>query len=313
MYIFIVNPKAGYGRANRVFSKVKKSKVYYEIESSLFYTKYAGHAEKIAQQISRRDDPITSIIVIGGDGTLHEVMNGLGNNASIPVSFIPGGSGNDFARGCSIKGTSVKILNDIIHNQKEMPYWLGNFQMDNGADRHFVNNIGFGFDAEITKAANESKYKSLLNRLGIGKCSYVIALLQVLLTFKPYEIEIEIDESQRLIKDCWMITITNHPFYGGGMKIIPGAKIQPTAFPILILHSISKWKVLGLFMTVFTGKHINFKEVELIEATNIKVFTKKRMPYQVDGQTATCMSSVISKQSHAIGISGAKHIESAGA
>lgn len=83
--------------------------------------------------------------------------------------------------------------------------------------------MGFGFDAEIAATSNASKYKGLLNLLRIGKFSYVIALIQILIRFKPQEIEVEIDGENRIIQDCWMITIANHPYYGGGMKIIPDA------------------------------------------------------------------------------------------
>lgn len=312
MYIFIVNPMAGNGRGKRVCAKIKKSKLYREIDHTFYYTKYPGHAEEIAHQITVNGHHVTSIIVVGGDGTLHEVMNGLGD-VSIPVSFIPGGSGNDFARGCLIKGKTVKILNSIIQNKQEKSYWLGNYQINNNSQRHFVNNMGFGFDAEITRIANGSKYKRLLNAFRMGKFIYIIALIQVLLRFKPRETTIEIDGNRRVIKDCWMVTITNHPFYGGGMKIIPEVMIQPTVFSVLILHSISRWKVLGMFMTVFTGKHVHFKEVELLEATNLKIFTKNRMSFQVDGQTSTCTSCTISKQLQAIGIMGTKHMEGTGA
>src|SRR5699024_8673172 len=96
-----------------------------------------------------------------------------------------------------------------------------------------------------------------------------------------------------------------HPYYGGGMKIIPNAKIEPTRFPVLIIHSISKWKVvLGLFMTVFSGKHIKFKEVELMMVHSLKVCSNRKLTYQVDGATNTCYSCEITKQSDPIHVLG---------
>lgn len=89
--------------------------------------------------------------------------------------------------------------------------------------------------------------------------------------FKPINVEINIDDKRRILTDCWMITAANHPYYGGGMKIIPSAQIRDGTFPLLIINKISKWKVLGVFITVFTGKHIQFKEVELLEATKLEI------------------------------------------
>src|SRR5690625_5295491 len=100
MYIFIVNPIAGNGRAKRVFTKLKKSPLFQQINSQYYFTRYIGHAEEISQQISQESKHnINAIIVVGGAGTFHEVINGLENN-KIVVAIILRVSGNDFARGC---------------------------------------------------------------------------------------------------------------------------------------------------------------------------------------------------------------------
>jgi YegS/Rv2252/BmrU family lipid kinase len=306
MYVFIVNPTAGSGRAMRIFSKIQKSKLYKDIKSRYFLTKYNGHAEKIVSHlVNKQSDKISVIIVIGGDGTLHEVVNGIGNYR-IPIAIIPSGSGNDFSRATSRTKNPLDIFQSIVKHKSSIKYWLGNYQISNRDSRYFVNSIGFGFDAEIAQTVNESYYKKILNKLKLGKISYVIALIQVLRRFKPLEVEVEVDGQNRQIHDCWMVTVTNHPYYGGGMKIVPDATIKPSVFPVLIIHSISKWKVLGLFMTVFTGKHIYFKEIEIFETTKLKISSTDKMYHQVDGETFVSGPCVITKQSDAISVMGAK-------
>ncbi|MBP1947848.1 diacylglycerol/lipid kinase family protein [Virgibacillus litoralis] len=304
MYIFIVNPIAGNGGAKKAYSNIAKTDAFKQIDSKCFFTEYFGHAERIAKHLTT-DFPeiVTCVVVIGGDGTLHEVLNGLCKPV-VPVSFIPAGSGNDFARGCDIKGKPVEIFQRIIH-QNSKPYWLGCYQEKGKSPRNIVNSIGFGFDAEIAKAVNESKYKKLLSTIRLGKISYVIGLIKVLFRFRPMNLEMIVDGKKYKLSNCWMVTIAHHPFYGGGMKIIPDATIQAGVFPVLIIHSISKWKVLGVFMTVFSGKHVNFKEVELMEANHLEISSKKKIPYQVDGQTDVCFSCVITKQQDAIKVVGA--------
>lgn len=103
---------------------------------------------------------------------------------------------------------------------------------------------------------------------------------------------------------CWMVTIANHPFYGGGMKIIPDAIIKPDTCSIVILHSISKWKVLLLFIKVFSGKHVDFKEVEIIKARYMEITTNKEVYYHVDGQTDLCTTCSLYKQSDPISVIG---------
>lgn len=299
MYRFIMNPIAGNGIAKNIFSKIKRTELYQKIESTCYVTQYSGHAEEMAKQIAEGSGETTCVIVIGGDGTLHEAINGLCPH-HVPVAFIPGGSGNDFARGCGIKGDPLTIFEQIIAGENKIAYWLGRYQINHEQERLFVNNIGFGFDAQITDTANRSRYKKLFNKLRLGSLSYVIAIIQVLFRFKPMTIDLQVNGVLKQVTNCWMVTIANHPYYGGGMKIIPHAKIQPSTFPVLLIHSISKWKVLALFLTVFTGKHVNFKEVELVDAQQFKIVAESEIAYQVDGQTSKCLSCTLSKQQQSI-------------
>ena len=302
MYIFIINPKAGSGRAKRVFSEIKQSESYRQIKSKYYFTEYEGHGEEIAKKISK-DSSGKTIIVIGGDGTIHEVINGL-TITDIPIGFIPGGSGNDFARGYGIKGKPEQILKQIIYSQHTLKFWAGNYSLDSNKQRKFANSISFGFDAEVAKTVNESSYKNLFNRIGLSSVSYIIGILQVLMHFKPMTITIEVDGKKQIWNDCWMVLIGNHPYYGGGMKIIPKAVIGPDVLQVLLIHSISKRKVLGLFLTVFFGKHEKYKEVETFGAKTLKIASEEPILLQVDGQTDRCHSSSIKKQAEPMIING---------
>lgn len=307
MYVFIINPTAGSGRAGSTFSKIQESQLYKDIQSETFFTTTNGHAEKVVRELVRADkDRIRAFIIIGGDGTLHEVINGIGNFI-IPVAIIPSGSGNDFVRATSFSKNPVTIFELILEGKSDMPYWLGNYKFYDGQQRHFVNSIGFGFDAHIAQTANRSFYKRILNKLRLGKISYIIALIQVLFRYQPMNLKVKVNGENRELNNCFMVTIANHPYYGGGMKIIPDASIRPTVFPVLIIHSISKWKILGVFMTVFIGKHIHFKEVELLETTSLKITSTDDMYYQVDGETYVGQGScLITKQSTSVPIVGTK-------
>ncbi|MEN1968168.1 diacylglycerol kinase family protein [Lentibacillus sp. N15] len=304
MYRIIVNPTAGNGKAQRNYFRIKHSEFYQQIACRADMTAYDGHAEEIARQIAMEPEKPDCVIVIGGDGTLHEVMNGLYPKVT-SIAFIPSGSGNDFARGCKIDKDPLAVFEKIVTEKQASDYWLGNYRVNDTNERIFVNSMGFGFDALVTERANQSFYKKLLNKFGIGTASYAIAIMQILFTFKPLTVDITIDGKQERITDCWMVTIANHPFYGGGMKIIPDARVQPGSFPVLIFHSASKWKVLALFITVFTGKHVRFKGVDVRTVNRLQIVSKKPITYQVDGQTGHCHSCVVMKQGRPIALSGA--------
>src|SRR5690625_7112640 len=98
MYIFIVNPIAGNGRSKKIYERLTQTDTFKRISSDVYFTKYKGHARKIVSEISEMDQSPRAIIVIGGDGTMNDIANGM-EHFDIPIGFIPGGSGNDFARG----------------------------------------------------------------------------------------------------------------------------------------------------------------------------------------------------------------------
>src|SRR5690625_2783698 len=305
MYILIINPVAGNGRAKQFYKSIIKSEQLKEHSFYTFYTEYEGHAEEITQQLFKKYNPteISGIIVFGGDGTMHEVLNEI-SDFTIPISFIPGGSGNDFARGVSLERKPMKIIRNIITNDKKATYSLGQYHLNKKENRKFLNCIGFGFDAVVAKSANESKLKKILNKIKLGKISYLFELIKQLFFYKPITITIEMDGKSKTFHRCLLMTINNQPYFGGGMKINPLAKNNDEHFSVLVVDSISKWKVLFLFGTVFTGKHINFKEVHTFNTSAVKVTSKEMIPFQVDGETGMTKSCYVEKHESPIQVLG---------
>lgn len=296
MYIFIINPIAGNGRAKKIHLQLSQDPNYKALRPIHYYTTYHGHAEIIARQIESKVDGehVKGIVVIGGDGTMHEVMNGLQHH-DLPITFIPGGSGNDFARGSNALKKPKKPLQAIINNTKTLEYWLGLYETNHVDKRYFINCIGFGFDAVVAESANKSRYKKLFNKLYLGSIIYLFTLLKELIFFKPLSIKVEFDGETRVFPRCLLLAVNNHPFFGGGMKINPYATNQQDTYSIIVIDSISKWKVLALFSTVFTGKHLHYKEVFTFQAKEIKLTAQDPILYQVDGETSRTNLCTVTK------------------
>lgn len=302
MFILIVNPAAGNGRAVKVLKMLQKDPLFIKKECRSFLTKYEGHAEEIVKQvIDIYKDKIKCFIVVGGDGTLHEVLNGLKHFPTYKLAFIPAGSGNDFARGTNTNKKPLKLFKDIVSSPSFQPYWGGTYQTDyrkKQNSRLFGNSMGFGFDAEVAFKANQSKYKKWLNKIRLGSLSYVIALIQTLLSYEVKTIELTLDGKTKQLTNVFMITIGVHGSYGGGMKIIPKARMNKDTFDILVIQNISKWKVLALFASVFWGGHTKFREVSIYRAETINVIGEGTLTYHVDGQTSKCQKCLIEKETH---------------
>src|SRR5690606_30943097 len=119
----------------------------------------------------------------------------------------------------------------------------------------FVNNAGFGFDAYIAHAVNKSSLKSVLNRVKLGKLSYLLATVVGLFRFKRFNAKIEADGREYEFNDVWFIVICNQPYFGGGMKISPRSNTSDRKLELTVVNQLSRMKLLAVFLTVFWGKH----------------------------------------------------------
>lgn len=301
-YFFIVNPNAGGGNCKKVWKQVEAKLRTEKIDYQVFFTEYQGHGSYLSKKISDsyQSDVIT-IIAIGGDGTIHEVANGLKDKPDIPIGFIPAGSGNDFSRGYQVPKNPLQALENILtYRQGESKKFdVGHFESKD-YEGIFTSSIGIGFDALIADVTNKAFYKRWLNKVNLGFLAYVITLLRLLFTFKPFDAQINIDNKAYSYENTWLIAINNIPYYGGGMKINPTASPEDGVLDVCVVNNLSKWKLLLLFLTVFNGGHIRLKEVTLLKGKNITIDTSRPVPFHTDGEVngATPITIDVSPKRH---------------
>jgi diacylglycerol kinase (ATP) len=283
---FIINPKAGNGSCMGTWKAIERKLIEMGFHYFAYFTEYPGHAKQISAQIAAKIHEEEMIIAVGGDGTLHEVMNGVMDNQDIILGFIPGGSGNDFSRGFHIPADPIEALNAMIRlMKKEAPMIdTGKINLDDGNEHYFINNMGAGFDALISYEVNQSRLKGLLNKLRLGRLVYVFILLKKLFTYHCSTISIMIDGKKHIFENTWFVTVSNQPFYGGGMKIAPNAIPDDGLLDITIVHHLSRIKLLFVFISVFSGKHIYFKEVEMLKGRTISIDSTSSLFVHADGE-----------------------------
>ncbi|MBT2644018.1 diacylglycerol kinase family lipid kinase [Bacillus sp. ISL-41] len=285
---FIVNPNAKNGSCREIWRNIEKELEDLDIAYLAFFTEYPGHAQELAESLARKADGKPVIIAaVGGDGTLHEVVNGAASYSNISVGFIPGGSGNDFSRGFDIPKKSVHALSLIV--DKSYGYTseidIGKIQHNELQETYFMNNMGVGFDAAVAKDSNESRMKGLLNRFSLGRLVYVYILVKKLLTFRTIPIEVTVDGKLYKYSKAWFVTVSNQPYYGGGMKIAPAALPDDGILDITVVHKISRLKLLLVFISVFWGKHTKFREVEQFTGKSITIESTAEVLAHADGET----------------------------
>jgi diacylglycerol kinase (ATP) len=283
---FIINPKARNGYCLKIWEKVEIRLKVEQVSYQAQLTEYPGHATILAKQIATENLEQKIIIAVGGDGTLHEVINGIVIEKNVIIGFIPGGSGNDFSRGFLIPSDPEEALKVILDLLKDDPSLVdvGKILMNDQTIHYFINNMGVGFDAVISYEVNQSTMKGLLNKLSLGRLVYVYFLLKKLFTYKTTPINLSIDGEMHIFEQTWFVTVSNQPYYGGGMKIAPGAVPDDGLFDITVVHQLARWKLLLVFISVFWGKHIHFKEVKTYTGKVVSIQSPTALFVHADGE-----------------------------
>ncbi|HZW68364.1 MAG TPA: diacylglycerol kinase family protein [Pseudogracilibacillus sp.] len=304
MYAVIVNPIAGNGKALAIYEQIKGNP-HLKQNTRFYISEYKGHITKMIKEMEDMKQAPRLLFVIGGDGTMHEVANAL-ENKNIKIVYIPGGSGNDFSRGININTDTDQIVEDAIRNEKEAMYSLSSYETDRNGQQYFINCFGVGFDAVVTKSAGTLRIRKLLHKLRLNSLVYVFALLRELFSYQAIKVRAIIDGEEKHFQKVLFLSVNNQPYMGGGMKINPDAINNKDEFSIIVVDSIPKWKVLFLFGTVFFGKHINFKNVQIFKAKEVIIEGEDYLPFQVDGEYSELKHAIVKKSPSSLWIKGIK-------
>jgi len=278
---FIVNPVSGNGKGLKTWRLLETNLTAKGISYRVIFTEAARDAIRHTASFAV-DSTITTIVAVGGDGTVHECANGIYSAGSDkPLGYIPAGSGNDFARGFGIPSHPIDALNLIIEEHTILQADLIRYN-----DRIAINSVGIGFDGRIALVTNTAPYKRWLNRIKLGKVAYVISLIRVLATYQPCAVTLTVDGIEQHIKDVWLIAVANIPYYGGGMMICPQANPTNGMIEMCVVSGIGRFELLTVFPRVYKGTHTSHRAVKLLQASQIRVHSEHALDIHMDGETA---------------------------
>ena len=266
--LVIVNPLAGGGKTLRLLPKIRHwlSGCPHEFSFSI-----TGSPDEMRSEIIKAPTQgINAMLLFGGDGTVHEALPAIAKT-NIPFGLLPCGRGNDLARNFKLSANLKKNCN-LSTNPR---FYKSDLPIIN--DTPFVTVAYVGFDAEVNKLANDGK-----GYLG-GTLGYVVCVMKALRNFRPFEVEITVDDNC-LRERVMMVTIANGPFYGGGMKIAPESMMNDGSLDICIVKEISMGELLRQFPKVFKGTHIFHPRVIMKTAKTIKIVSDEHRDIFADGE-----------------------------
>ena len=270
--VFIINPKAGTKKKNishlidNVFDNSK-----YEIIKLI--TEYAGHAQELAKTYSQKGVDI--IVAVGGDGTINEVVNGIGLNETA-LGIVAFGSGNGLARHLKLPLNPLKALKTIEKGKSKICDLID----ING--RYSINVSGIGFDANIAH-----KFHTLSKR---GLLTYLKITFKDFFKFKSEKFEIVFD-NKTIKKDVFLLAIANSKQFGNNIEIAPQASINDGLIDIVIITPFPKLAIFSLLFYLFTKQLNRSSFVEVIKTKKITVLSaNKEIISHIDGEATVIKS-----------------------
>ncbi len=240
MFEIIINPNAGKGKSIVALAELEKRLSQKNIKFNIHKTERAKHATEIAEKLTENG---AKLIVLGGDGTFNEVLNGIKDFENTTVGFVPCGTGNDYVKATAIPISTSKAIDNIINGRTGYTDYI---QM-NGT--RCLNVAGGGMDTDVLVRYSEMKFLK-------GKIKYFASLISVLLHLRFHKVKISVDDGEDMEKSVFLISIANGKYIGGGMAISPMSKVDDGLLNVVVVNEIKPSKVLSLLISFLNGKHI---------------------------------------------------------
>lgn len=291
MYYFIVNPSSRSGKGQKVWQLVEAELERAAAEYRVFFTSHENHATELAKEISCKEGRHT-IVALGGDGTVNEIINGIQDFDKITFAYIPTGSSNDFARSLKLPTDPVDAVKNIMHPTYYTKIDLGQLEYEDQL-RLFAVSCGIGFDAAVCHEALVSKLKKVLNRLGLGKLTYVGIALHQIFTLPAYPITITMGHKRKTtLPKAFFVAVMNCPYEGGGLKMCPKASPSDGHLDVCAVRHLNKLLLTLILPTAYSGKHVLFRKwVHIEEGNAIHIQTPYPLPVHADGEACGCQTS----------------------
>jgi len=263
---FIANPAAGRGHTQRFVSRFETEARELDQHIDVLWTERAGHARELAREARSRCDVVC---VAGGDGTVHEVVNGL-MPEPVPIVVVPSGSGNDFASlfNCpTTPGELVEVLRagEGVHTDV----------IDCGI-RYCANSVGIGFEALVTR-------QSLGIRNMRGLPLYLTAAARALVRYDCPPMTIQLDD-ETLTGERLMVSVGNGVRAGGGFYLTPDALADDGRIDLCIVRPMGRLRILTLLPRSIPGKHTGASAVDMRRSREVTLSAERPFHMHIDGE-----------------------------
>lgn len=262
----IANPLAGRGRGQKIAQIAKEILATQNADFQLMYTEYPGHAIELARRASE-NHPI--VAALGGDGTIREVLEGTWQGPAT-LGIIPGGTGNDYARGLGIPREVEQAIKVLLDGQEVL------FDVGLENDVVFGQMASIGFSVDVLEYVNS-------HRDGIwkGSAAFLAGVVATIRQLRSYDVKITLD-GKVLERRIIALFALNMPYGGGGMLFAPEARYDSGHFHLLFIDDIKKLDFAVTLPKIYSGKHVTHPAVHILTGKNVTI-EGDILPIMIDG------------------------------
>ncbi len=301
MFFFLVNPASKSGHGMKVWKTVSSYLNERNVEYEVFFSKRPGHVQELMYDICSKNlekDGRINVVILGGDGTFNEAIQGVISFDKVNIGYIPTGSSNDFARALPYVDDPVENVKKIIDCETPLKYDLGRLKYEGkikdrssassgsmAATRYFNVSCGIGFDAAVCEEALHSRAKDFLNKFGLGKLAYGLIAIKQIFGAKLCDAKLTFEDGEVVeIKKCRFVVGMNTCYEGGGYKFAPTAVPDDGFLDICTVGNISALGVILALPSGMKGNHVKKKNIHLYHVKSYEITTDKPLWVQTDGE-----------------------------
>ncbi|MBV6393139.1 MAG: Diacylglycerol kinase [Anaerolineales bacterium] len=285
----ILNPMADMGRAWKTANDLRPIAQEFKGELTWSGTVYPTHAIELAKQAA--EEGCDMVVALGGDGTAHEVVNGL---MQVPaekrpvMGVVPIGSGNDFAYSIGVNHKPDRALAHALKAETIRAVDIGRMTDEHGRVEYFDNTLGIGFDAVVTIRSHKLPIVK-------GFLMYLTAVIQtILLNHNPAKIHAETD-AETWDAELLMLTLCNGPREGGGFMLSPDSKNDDGQLESVAVTNVSRAMMFRLVPEFMQGTHARFKQVRMGQFKKMSITSNRPLYIHADGEIFTSFGSNLKK------------------
>jgi YegS/Rv2252/BmrU family lipid kinase len=262
----LVNPSSAGGRALKLLPRVEQALDARRVDIRVQRTRDLEHgARQALGAIEAGELPV----VMSGDGLIGAVGGAMAGSET-PLGIIPGGRGNDLARGLGIPEEPEEAVDVLLAAETR---WIDVGEV-NG--KRFLGVVSVGFDSEANRVANETQFLR-------GNLVYAFAALRTLIGWKAARFTVRVDD-ERYRFTGYSVSVANNRAFGGGMLIAPDAELDDGQFDIVTVGDGSKLSVVGNLPKVFKGTHVDQEQVTVFRAQHLELTASRPFPVYADGE-----------------------------